>query len=91
MITDAEIDSRLARLGERVRSRGEATRTRLAEIGALDLAQALRTAFDARLVYLGPYGQRPAWLDWPHHTAAVMARESWRAAVKNLSNRQGRA
>ncbi len=85
MTTDAELDEKLARLGERVRSRSEGTRQRLAEIGALELAQALRERFDARLVYLGPDGQRPAWLDWPHHTAADMNPSLWPSEIAKVS------
>ena len=49
-----DLDEKLARLADRVRRRSEGTRERLAEIGALEVAEALRATFDARLVYLGP-------------------------------------
>ncbi len=33
-------------------------------------------------------GTRPAWLDWPSHTAAEMAREPWRPSVPRETKRQ---
>lgn len=33
-------------------------------------------------------GVRPAWLDWPSHTAAEMAREPWRPSVPRETKRQ---
>ena len=53
-VTDAELDAKIARLANRVRERSQSTREQLEAIGALELAEAARATFQARLVYLGP-------------------------------------
>ena len=53
-VTDAELNEKLARLGARVAARSESTRDQLEALGAIELAEAARATFQARLVYLGP-------------------------------------
>lgn len=63
MTTDAELTAKLARLGARVAAAGARARARLAEIGALALAEAARETFGAKLVWLrdehGEIGTEP--------------------------------
>jgi hypothetical protein len=56
--SDDEIDAKLAGIGRRVQQRNEAAaadiREKLAALGCLELAEALKDKFGARLAYLGP-------------------------------------
>ena len=56
MTSDESLDEKLARIGQRIavktRHDAEETRRELSAIGALDLAQAAKERFGARLAYL---------------------------------------
>lgn len=52
MSADAELDEKLARLAGRVQARSAETRALLADAGCLELAEAAREVFGAKLVYL---------------------------------------
>ena len=52
MTTNDELAEKLARLGRRVEARSADTRARLAAAGCLELAEAAREVFGAKLVYL---------------------------------------
>lgn len=56
MSSDAEIDAKLARVGNRVHRQNaataEETRQELAAIGCLELAEACKARFGARLAYI---------------------------------------
>lgn len=65
----------------------ESARTHLPDLDAS--FDALRATFGARLMHLvtpdGEWGQRPAWLDLPHHTAADMAPSQWPSVLARVS------
>ena len=52
MSADVELDKKLARLGRRIEARSAGTRALLAAAGCLELAEAARETFAAKLVYL---------------------------------------
>jgi hypothetical protein len=51
-VTADDLETKLARLGARVAAQGETVRGELERIGALELAQALRETFGAKLAFL---------------------------------------
>lgn len=59
MTTDDELDEKLARVSARIAARSQGAREQLAAIGALELAEACRETFQAKLAYLGPDNELP--------------------------------